>query len=99
MDYEKVWRPYFVDDALGSAYVVAKRGNIIQKNTAISYKSSLTEFSLRLICLSKNLEEDLKNTHQKRKFVWDLVRKTIHGGSVFCIEKFVSTSFNIVKLL
>ena len=35
-DYEHLWRPYLVDDILGVAYVIAKHGNSIQKNTGVS---------------------------------------------------------------
>ena len=42
-DYENLWRPYLIDDALGLAYVIAKHGNSIQKTTGVSKKNSLTE--------------------------------------------------------
>ena len=34
--YENSLRTYLIDDVLGLAYVIAKHGNSIQKNTGVS---------------------------------------------------------------
>ena len=50
-NYENIRRPYLIDDVLGSAYAVAKHGNIIQIITGVSYENSLTEAFLGWSCI------------------------------------------------
>ena len=68
-DYENVWRPYFIDDVLGLAYLIAKHGNSIQKLTGVSYENSLAEAALGWPCLGRYFKEDSRILYKPKKII------------------------------
>ena len=76
--------------------LVAKHANKIQKITAVSFKTSLTQSSLLWSTLGKYMEASGKSFYTpKNKYVRDFIRKTVHGGSFVALNrKFASSSFN-----
>ena len=95
-EHEKLWKPYFVDDVRGPAYVVSEHGNSIQKITGVSYKNSLTESFLGWVCLGRYLKQVNRTFYTpKNKYVRNFIRKPVNVGRVICLNrKFESSSFD-----
>ena len=87
-EHEKFCKPYLVDDILGLAAVVAKRGNKIQKLTGVSFKNSLTESFLAWSCSGNIVKESRKTFYTpNNNYVLDFTHKTVHGGRVVALNK------------